>query len=103
MNIKSHHPEFPVWSGAQADIDRIETIWNDCLAASDGPFLFGSTPTVADAMFAPICTRIRTYDVKLGGVASTYREAILSLPEMVEWTAEAEQESDDVEELEMEF
>jgi len=103
MNIKSRHPEFPVWSGAQADIDRIETIWNDCLAASDGPFLFGSTPTVADAMFAPICTRIRTYDVKLGGVASTYREAILSLPEMVEWTAEAEQESDDVEELEMEF
>lgn len=103
MNIKSRHPEFPVWSGAQADIDRVETIWNDCLAASDGPFLFGSTPTVADAMFAPICTRIRTYDVKLGGIAASYREAILSLPEMVEWTAEAERELDDVEELEMEF
>ncbi len=103
MNIKSRHPEFPVWSGAQADIDRIETIWNDCLAASDGPFLFGSTPTVADAMFAPICTRIRTYDVKLGEIATSYAEAILSLPEMVEWTTEAEGELDDVEELEMEF
>jgi glutathione S-transferase len=103
MNIKSHHPEFPVWSGAQADLDRVETIWNDCLAASDGPFLFGSTPTVADAMFAPICTRIRTYDVKLGGIASSYGEAILSLPEMVEWTTEAQREVDDVEELEMEF
>jgi glutathione S-transferase len=103
MNIKSRHPEFPVWSGAQADLDRVETIWTDCLAASDGPFLFGSAPTVADAMFAPICTRIRSYDVKLGGIASSYTETILSLPAMEEWTAEAEGEQDDVEELEMEF
>lgn len=103
MNIKSRHPEFPVWTGAQADLDRIEAIWNDCLAASDGPYLFGSSPTVADAMFAPVCTRIRTYDVKLGQIASTYTETILSMTEMAEWTAEAEGEQDDVEELEMEF
>jgi glutathione S-transferase len=58
---------------------------------------------VADAMFAPVCTRIRTYDVKLGAVASAYAETVLSLPELIEWTAEAEREEDDVEELEMEF
>ncbi len=92
-----------MWAGAQADIDRIESLWNECLAASGGPFLFGGSPTVADAMFAPVCTRIRTYDVKLGEIASSYCETILSLPEMVEWTAEAEAEQDDVEELEMEF
>ena len=103
MNIKARHPEFPVWSGAQADLDRIEAIWNDCLATSEGPFLFGASPTVADAMFAPVCTRIRTYDVKLGAIASSYCDAILGLPDMVEWTAEAEAEHDDVEELEMEF
>ena len=103
MNIKARHPGFPVWAGAQADLDRIEAIWNDCLATSEGPFLFGPSPTVADAMFAPVCTRIRTYDVKLGAIASSYCETILALPDMVEWTALAEAEQDDVEELEMEF
>jgi glutathione S-transferase len=103
MNIKSRHPGFPVWAGAQADIDRIEHLWNECLAASGGPFLFGGSPTVADAMYAPVCTRIRTYDVKLGEIASAYCQTILSLPEMVEWTTAAEAEHDDVEELEMEF
>jgi len=58
---------------------------------------------VADAMFAPVCTRIRTYDVKMGEIAGAYTEAVLALPEMAEWTGLAEQESDDVEELEMEF
>jgi glutathione S-transferase len=50
-----------------------------------------------------VCTRVRTYDVKLGEIANAYCEAVLALPEMVEWTTEAHQESDDVEELEMEF
>jgi len=103
MNIKSHHPGFPVWAGAQADIDRIETIWSDCLAASGGPFLFGARRTVADAMYAPVCTRLQTYDVKTGAVATEYVETVLALPEMIEWSAAARLEPDDVEELEMEF
>ena len=103
MNIKSHHPGFPVWAGAQADIDRIETLWNDCLAASGGPFLFGERRTLADAMYAPVCTRLQSYDVKTGAVATDYVETILNLPEMIEWIAAAQLEPDDVEELEMEF
>jgi glutathione S-transferase len=103
MNIKSHHPGFPVWAGAQADIDRVETLWNECLAASGGPFLFGETRTVADAMYAPECSRLHTYDVKVGEVASGYVETILAMPEMVDWTDAARLEPDDVEELEMEF
>ena len=103
MNIKSRHPGYPVWAGAQADLDRIEHLWNECLATSDGPFLFGAAPTTADAMFAPVCTRIRTYDIKMGAIANAYSETILALPEMVEWTAAAEAEDDDVQELEMEF
>ncbi len=103
MNIKSRHPGFPGWAGAQADLDRIEAIGNECLAASGGPFLFGAAPTVADAMFAPVCTRIRTYDVKMGEMANAYCEAMLARPEMVEWTTLAEQEQDDVDELEMDF
>ena len=103
MNIKSLHPGFAVWAGAQADIDRIETIWNDCLAASGGPFLFGDHRTVADAMYAPDCTRLVSYDVKTGAVATEYVETILAMPELIEWTAAARLEPDDVEELEMEF
>ena len=103
MNIKAQHPEFPVWAGAQADIDRIESMWNECLAHSGGPFLFGETRTIADAMYAPVCTRMQTYDVKLGAIASDYRDTILAMPEMVEWMAAARSEPEDVEELEMEF
>ena len=89
MNIKAHHPGFPVWAGAQADIDRVEDIWNECLAASGGPFLFGDRPTMADAMYAPVCTRLRTYDVKAGAVAADYAATMLAMPEMVEWTEAA--------------
>jgi glutathione S-transferase len=103
MNLKAVHPGFPVWAGARADLDRIEDIWSECLDESNGPYLFGDSFTLADAMFAPVCTRIRTYDVKVGAVADEYTDTILGLPEMVEWTDEAMREPDDVEELEMEF
>ena len=50
MNIKAHYPGFKVWTGAQADIDRVVTIWRECLAGSKGPYLFGKKPCMADAM-----------------------------------------------------
>jgi glutathione S-transferase len=103
MNIKAFHPSFPIWAGVQADIDRIEAIWVECLDTSGGPYLFGSDRTLADAMFAPVCTRFRTYDVKVGAVAAGYVETVLAMPEMVEWAEAARAEPDDVEELEMEF
>jgi glutathione S-transferase len=103
MNLKADHPGYPIWEGARADLDRVEAIWNECISASGGPFLFGHGPTVADAMFAPVCTRIRTYDVKVGSRSADYTSTILGLSEMVEWTEEAKTEPDDVEELEMEM
>jgi glutathione S-transferase len=103
MNVRAHHPGFPIWAGAQADIDRIETLWNECLTASGGPFLFGEKRTIADAMYAPDCTRLHTYDVKLGAAGSGYTRAILAMPEMVEWTSAAHQEPEDLAELEAEF
>src|SRR3546814_20366454 len=62
MNVKAHHPGFEVWAGAQADIERIVTIWRECLSAYGEPYLFGDRPTVADAMFSPVCTRFVAYD-----------------------------------------
>jgi glutathione S-transferase len=103
MNLKAHHPGFKVWAGAQADIDRIVAIWRHCQATYGGSFLFGRAPTLADAMYAPVCTRFQTYDVKLDGDCAAYAARILTLPFMVDWIAAARQEPDEVEELEVEF
>jgi len=64
MNLKGYFSEFKAWSRTQADIDRISTIWNNCLSASSGPFLFGER-SMADAKYAPVVTRFRAYDVAL--------------------------------------
>ncbi len=69
MNIKAHFPKFKVWSKAQADIERIAVIWRECLNLSGGPFLFGK-PSLADAMYAPVVLRFKTYDVQLDSECS---------------------------------
>ena len=103
MNLKARHPGFKVWAGAQADIDRIAAIWRDCLASSKGPFLFGGRPCLADAMFAPVCTRFITYDVKLDRSGADYCTTIMNMPAMKEWIASAMSEPDELEELDVEF
>lgn len=102
MNLKAKHPGFKVWAGAQLDVDRVTAIWRECLAESGGPFLFGEV-SLADAMYAPVCTRFATYDVALDPVCAVYRDHILKMPFMVEWTKAAMLEPDEVEELEVEF
>jgi glutathione S-transferase len=102
MNVKAHHPGFKVWAGAQADIDRIVAIWRECLDASGGPYLFGE-PSLADAMYAPVCLRFQTYDVKLDRTCKAYVKRIVALPDVVEWCAVARLEPDELEELDVEF
>ena len=102
MNLKARHAGFKVWAGAQADIDRIATIWRECFAEHGGPYLFG-TLTMADAMYAPVVTRFQTYDVKLDRDCGTYCERIMALPEMIAWREAALVEPDELEELDMEF
>ena len=103
MNLRRRHTGFPVFNGAKGDIERICAIVEECLSRSGGPFLFGARPSVADAMYAPVCTRFRTYDVALPFTAATYRDTILAWDLMEEWTAQAAQEPDAIEELDMEF
>lgn len=102
MNLRAFFPNFKVFPGAQADIGRIVTIWHDCLDTYGGPYLFGSL-TMADAMFAPVCTRFLTYNVKLDNVCSDYCRSIMVWPAMEEWVAAAKEEPDEVEELDAEF
>lgn len=101
MNIKARHPGFKIFSGAQADIDRIVAIWQDCLALSGGPLLFGASPTMADAMYAPVCTRFVTYDVDLPGDCVAYVQAVMALPDMARWLAASREEPDALEELDL--
>jgi glutathione S-transferase len=103
VNLKSIKPNFVVWSAAQADIDWILKIWHECLAQWKGPYLFGKKFTMADAMFAPVCTRFRTYCVKLPSEADEYCERILSLPTMLEWIEAAQLEPEEMPELDAEF
>jgi glutathione S-transferase len=103
MNLKAHFPGFKVWSRAQGDIDRIVQIWTDCLQAHGGPFLFGKQRSMADAMYAPVVTRLRTYDVSLGGPCGAYCDRITALPEMGEWATAALLEPDEIDEFEVEF
>jgi len=103
VNLKGTKPGFVVWSAAQADIDRILTIWQDCFKRYGGPYLFGKKPTMADAMYAPVCTRFRTYCVELDPEADAYCDRIMALPTMVEWIAAAKLEPEEMPELDAEF
>ncbi len=103
MNLKAHYPGFKVWTGAQPDIDRIAVIWRERLSESKGPYLFGKTPCTADAMFAPVCTRFLTYDVKLDAPCAAYCKTIMAMPLMQQWIDAAKMEPEDLEELDVEF
>jgi len=58
---------------------------------------------MADAMYAPVVTRFKTYDVKLEPRLKTYADVIMNMPEMVEWVEAANAEPEEIEELEVEY
>jgi glutathione S-transferase len=103
MNLKARHKSFKIFSGARPDVERIKTIWEECLERYGGPYLFGKRLTIADAMYAPVCTRFRTYAVPLEGELALYAERILDWPLMQQWTAGALEEPEELIELEVEF
>jgi glutathione S-transferase len=91
MALLERHPN-PNNPQANSDIDRIEKLWREAREtwgkANGGPYLFGHF-TVADAMYAPVATRFRTYDVHLGATGSAYVEAILNDPDVKAWEDQA--------------
>ena len=93
MDLLARLPSPPVSEALEADIRRIVAIWHESRVPAfgmGGPFLFGAF-TNADAMFAPVATRFRTYGVDLArfgddDVAAAYAATLLAMPEMAEWT-----------------
>jgi glutathione S-transferase len=76
-----------------ADVARLQAMWAGAVADSGGPFLFGAF-CAADAFYAPVCTRLRTYGVRVSAEAEAYIDRVLALPAMQRWTAEALAERD---------
>ena len=103
MNLRARYPGFRVFTGARGDIRRVLTIWTECFEQYRGRFLFGDQPTLADAMYAPVCTRFLTYDIALEGKAAEYRDRIMDWAPMRQWIEEAKAEPMEIEELDIEF
>lgn len=94
MDLKQRRPGYGRAAGVRADVDRITAIWHDRLTAKsdrDGPFLFGRW-CLADIMFAPVCTRFRTYAVDLAPACTDYCTAVLAHPDLLGWQKAAEAE-----------
>ena len=86
MNVRRHWPERSRAPGVADDVARITTIWREARArfGQEGPFLFGRF-SHADAMYAPVVTRFKTYVVEVDPVSQAYCDAILDLPARQEW------------------
>ena len=74
---------------ALADIRRIEAIWAEAVGAHGGPFLFGPDFGAADAMFAPVVTRLLTYAPPLSPAAAAYCAAVRAHPLVNQWYEDA--------------
>ena len=93
MNVRKRLPGKGRAPGVDEDIRRIVAIWEDSRRryGAPGPFLFGEFG-VADAMYAPVVSRFRTYEVELPETARAYADAVWSLPALAEWSAAARSE-----------
>lgn len=96
MNIRAELHGKGRTLGAQADIGRISEIWEDCLARF-GPnaFLFGDF-SIADAYFAPVVMRFRTYGVSLAPALQAYADRVCAHPAVAQWMQEANAETESV-------
>ena len=95
MNVRREYKTFEADVETRADIDRIEALWQ--WAASNwgesGPYLFGQQFCAADAFYAPVASRFRTYNVALSEVSQAYVDALLSHPATIEFYEAGDRES----------
>ena len=95
MNIRASHPGKGMKPEVQANIERIETIWAEARSrfAAGGPFLFGAF-SAADAMYAPVVMRFKTYAVKLSHDAQAYCDAMQAAAGVRAWVEDALKEKE---------
>jgi glutathione S-transferase len=99
MEVLAKSPQATLPPEVEANVERIVALWRECRQkfGKGGPFLFGKF-SAADAMYAPVAARFRTYVPDLGpygedGTAQTYVETIFAMPEMTAWIEGARRET----------
>jgi len=96
MNCRAMGRKVSLPDELTTDIDRVIDIWCDCHKRYGGPWLFGKF-SIADAMYAPVVLRFRTYGINLPESALVYAHRVLESKAMQEWLAAAETEIDVIE------
>lgn len=85
MNLHRPVRAVALSADAKANVARIEEIWRDCRSRHGGPFLFGRFGA-ADAMYAPVVHRFRTYAIEVSRDTRAYMDTMMALPAFQEWT-----------------
>ena len=93
MNIEASLPEIGalIWRdkpGVRTDVARIQAMWEGLLQEHGGPMLFGEF-SIADAYYAPVCMRLRTYALPVSDTVRAYMDRVTALPAVAEWIAGA--------------
>lgn len=94
MNMRRPVTRRDFEADVKANVARIDSMWSSCrkrYGGQGGPFLFGAFGA-ADAMYAPVVSRFRTYGIDVSPTARAYMEAVMALPAWAEWTAAAMRE-----------
>ena len=94
MNARARNRRTAVTAALEADVERIDEIWNDCRGrfGGGGPWLFGEY-SIADAMYAPVVLRFNTYGARISQTARWYMASVLEDPALQEWLQAAKQET----------
>ena len=95
MNVRKRHPGKGRTPEVLAEIARVIGIWGE----ARGPFLFGPF-CAADAMYAPVVLRFRTYEVEMPPACRAYADAVLALPALQEWMRDAGRETESLPQFE---
>ncbi|HNP34591.1 MAG TPA: glutathione S-transferase family protein [Woeseiaceae bacterium] len=96
MNCRASGRKVTMTDGLKADIDRIFAIWSDCGRRYEGGWLFGNF-SIADAMYAPIVLRLRTYGIEVPEAARAYARRLLESAALMKWLAAAASETEVIE------
>lgn len=93
MNLEASLPQIGqlVWrdqAGVRANVARLVAMWGELLDRHGGPMLFGAF-SIADACYAPVCSRIVTYALPVPATVQAYIERVRALPSVARWTEEA--------------
>jgi glutathione S-transferase len=102
MNLRKTYWGYQPSDGVLTEVARVQEIWRDCrerFSRPGAPWLFGDF-SIADAMFAPIAMRFVTYGLSIDGEDRTYVDALLALPAMRSWVADANRETEIIEPFE---